>query len=168
LSGGPCGGQHWACSGGSGPGGSPRLHLAVPPPASQPSSTWRRPAGGGEGAGRRCAFPSRGPTFTPTFPPGGAVPGSGVEETPTRAQSRVPGRRSARVPTVWPARAPRPQWARGAPILSRVTLDPVIHEALKRETDKQESACQKRKDPECDLCGSGVHCITTIMFLGHI
>ncbi|EDL97295.1 rCG60826, partial [Rattus norvegicus] len=101
------------------------------PPVRRARSTWRRPVGGGDGAGRRCAFPSRGPTFPPNFPPGGAVPGSRVEETPTRAQSRVPGRRSARDPTVWPAPALRPQWARGAPILSRVTLDPVIHEALK-------------------------------------
>lgn len=82
--------QHWACSGGCGPGGSPRLHLAGPPPASWPHSTWRRPAGGGDGAGRRCAFPSGGPTSPPprNFPPGGEVPGlRGVRR-------RRPGRRA--------------------------------------------------------------------------
>lgn len=80
--------RHWACSGGSGPGGSPRLHLAVPPPASRPRSTWRRPAGGGDGAGRRCAFPSRGPTFPPYFP------SQGVQSL-DRGLRRLPPRRGA-------------------------------------------------------------------------
>lgn len=121
LSGGPCGGRSTgharAAAGRAGRRASTWLSR---PPASQPRSTWRRPAGGGDGAGRRCAFlRAVAQLCPPLFLLGGAVSGSGVEETPTGAQSRVPGRRSARVPTVWPARAPRPQWARGVRILSR-------------------------------------------------
>lgn len=80
--------RHWACSGGSGPGGSPRLHLAVPPPASQPRSTWRRPAGGGDGAGRRCARSRAGTQLPPPL----SLPG--VQSLDRGLRRRGPGLRA--------------------------------------------------------------------------
>lgn len=133
LSRGPCGGRgtgHARAAAGRA-GRRASTWLSRPPQANRAAPGGAR-QGGRRRRGAALRVPEPGPNFLPNFPSlGGAVSASGVEETPSQAQSRVPGRRSEPLPTVWPARAPRPQWARGAPILSRVTLDPVIHEALK-------------------------------------